>query len=217
VAKGHWGRRRQNLQRSLASRSSKLQAWGLPVESGQWPDSADDASFTSSELESNGTSDSSRIPDTISDSDSFTKGLEFEDFPSNYKLLQEDQSRLDKMSIEINLLKFEPNRYNLRKFAKKGQWPSKVKIPKGEYTVPVNRDSFRHVTYLSGMIRSLQDIVSALRFGTDSSGIDLENFLRKFLKNIPRKYFFTSSDCKSLRAQVFWTHRLIAERKKSTH
>jgi hypothetical protein len=125
-----------------------------------------------------------------------------------------DQKRLNGSSIAVNLLHWHfPKGTQVREYLRKGQWPARKYYTKGKYIMPVDRDSYRYMTYTAGLIQSMQDIVNAAVFSkTPTFGPSFENFLRKFLKNVPRKYFFSSEDLRSLRAQIFWTRR-FAERR----
>jgi hypothetical protein len=228
VAKSHWGRWSRRLQRSLTTRSGILQAGSLPSTGTYGPgggelhvgsegsdmeaspsDSEDDAN---EELESSGDQfpeETDSFYETESSlSDSHLKEEVLGDPLESQRLIDRDQSKLNGSFITTNLLFFKPKGKRLRKFLKKGQWPSWKKYPIGEYLVPVDRDSFRHATYMAGLIQSMQDIVDSAVFCSEFSFRDqFRDFLKVFLKNIPRKYFFTSSDLRSLRSQIFWTRR----------
>lgn len=192
MAKSHEGRRRRNLRRSVTSRNLKLQAGDLPGED-QW-------------------SDAGTVISGISDfSDHFS---EFSDYVSESELFREAKIALDKdistlrnAEREINLLKWNPKDTNLRRVSKLRQWRKKDKLPSGDYLLEPRRETISLAIYHWGLLKWFQDILDTFQFSSMTISLELKNFFRKFLKNFPRKYFFTSPDLRSVRAKYFWALR----------
>jgi hypothetical protein len=191
AAKCRLGRRRLNLQRSVTARSLKLQS-GLDPDSNQWSEEGSDFSDQWSDWSISENAEILSQSEILKEAES---------------ALLRDSRKLDRVLAEVNLLQTDFSKVNCRKAARNGQWPKRDAFPPGDYKVEPHRDTIRLAIYQQGLLKSLIDTVNVIHFSSYSCGEVLKNLFRKFLRNFPRRYFFSSPDLKSVRAQVFWALR----------